>query len=73
MRKEVSLILKDDVTELNKRLKEGYTVNQNMQLAEGMLIILTKYVAETSSTPSAIVEGQLSVAGLYGTSPTRNY
>jgi hypothetical protein len=66
MHKQISLIVKDDVTALNKRLKEGYSVNNTIQLADGMLIVLAKYVADERS-----VAVQLSPE--YGISPTRNY
>jgi hypothetical protein len=55
--KQVAIIVKDDVTELNKRLSIGYQVSSNYGLADGSyMFIMYKYetrelsISETAPT-----------------------
>jgi hypothetical protein len=69
MEKRVALIVKDDVTELNKRLTSGYNVNNTLNMANGdHLFILVKYERDRQVYREAEVP---SIAGVLTTASTR--
>jgi hypothetical protein len=68
MEKRAALIVKDDVTELNKRLTTGYHVNSSYTMANGdHLFILVKYERDRQVYREAEVP---SISGVLTTAST---